>query len=632
MADKNVRVRIVAEGGKQVKAELDAIGRSGEAAFSRVGSAGRSFGGGLQNVGFQVQDFAVQVAGGTSASRALAQQLPQLLSGFGLLGVGLGTAVAIFAPFISNLFESGEKAKDTAKAVSEAETAVRSYVNAIKAAGTPMSELVSQFKSQAEEVRKLRQEALSLEADAVSRSIIKARDELNTAFGDIEARLDRIRAAEEAAAAVPNVPQDQLLPGEIIAIQNLRLEIEKLKSETGLTVEQAQALQAALGNPSGSASMAEIAAQARAAVASLSAAVDAGAKLPDGALEAARQMVTLAESAATASAQMEDIAATDIAAPITAGANAAAVLAANLRAAANQYVEMNKPGGSASLAAQYAAYGAGRANMREAANDAKNNATIALIPKIKSGGGGGGGGGTDPDLAKVKSLFDQTRTSAEKYAAELAEVQRLYKEGDIDGDLYARAVKRLDEQFGKVGDNARQAAQTIRSAFDEVVDSPEQLAKAFEDLAKQFAKMALYQGLGKAFPSIFGANGYVPLVKSANGNVFDGGNVIPFATGGIVSRPTIFPMAKGTGLMGEAGPEAILPLTRIGGKLGVAAAGGGGTSVTVINNSGQPSRQERAQGPDGREIIRVVVGEEISRGRFDKPMRRFGATPDRVVR
>lgn len=629
MADKNVKVRIIAEGGKQVKAEFDAIGRSGQESLGRIERAGRNFSGGIQNVGFQVQDFAVQVAGGTSASRALAQQLPQLLSDFGLLGVGLGTAVAVFAPFIASLFDSGEKAKDTAKAVSEAEAAVKSYVSAIKAANAPMSDLVKQFGSQAAETRKMRQEAISFEAESVSRSIIKARAALNGSFGDLEARLERIKAAQEAAAAVPNVPQEQLLPGEIIATQNLRLEIQRLKAETGLTVEQAQALQAVLDDPSGPTSMAEIAAQARAVVSELSAAVDAGAKLPDGALEAANNMVALAESAATASAQMEDIAATDIAGPITAGANAAAVLAANLKAAANQYVEFNKPGGTASLAAQYASYGAGRANMLEAANDAKNNSTIALIPKIKPGGGGGGGGGTDPDLAKVKALFDQTRTSAEKYAAELAEVQRLYKEGDIDGDLYARAIKRLDDQFGKVSDSARQSAQAIRSAFEGIFDDP---AQALKNLAKQLAQMALYQGLSKAFPSIFGANGYVPLVKSANGNVFEGGNVIPFATGGIVSRPTIFPMAKGTGLMGEAGPEAILPLTRVGGKLGVAAVGGGGTSVTVINNSGQPSRQERSQGPDGREIIRVVVGEELSRGRFDKPMRRFGATPDRVVR
>ena len=41
----------------------------------------------LQNAGFQVQDVAVQIMGGTDAARALSMQLPQLLSGFGLLGV-----------------------------------------------------------------------------------------------------------------------------------------------------------------------------------------------------------------------------------------------------------------------------------------------------------------------------------------------------------------------------------------------------------------------------------------------------------------------------------------------------------------------------------------------------------------
>ena len=54
-----------------------------------------------------------------------------------------------------------------------------------------------------------------------------------------------------------------------------------------------------------------------------------------------------------------------------------------------------------------------------------------------------------------------------------------------------------------------------------------------------------------------------------------------FARGGIVDRPTIFPMARGAGLMGEAGPEAIMPLKRTSdGSLGVRAEGGG----TVINN------------------------------------------------
>ena len=56
--------------------------------------------------------------------------------------------------------------------------------------------------------------------------------------------------------------------------------------------------------------------------------------------------------------------------------------------------------------------------------------------------------------------------------------------------------------------------------------------------------------------------------------------MVPFADGGVVGGPTLFGMSGGrTGLMGEAGPEAIMPLTRIGGKLGVRAAGGGSTMV-----------------------------------------------------
>jgi tape measure domain-containing protein len=59
---------------------------------------------------------------------------------------------------------------------------------------------------------------------------------------------------------------------------------------------------------------------------------------------------------------------------------------------------------------------------------------------------------------------------------------------------------------------------------------------------------------------------------NANGNAFGANGIIPFAKGGIVNSPTVFPFAKGIGLMGEAGPEAILPLKRgADGSLGVMA-------------------------------------------------------------
>lgn len=68
------------------------------------------------------------------------------------------------------------------------------------------------------------------------------------------------------------------------------------------------------------------------------------------------------------------------------------------------------------------------------------------------------------------------------------------------------------------------------------------------------------------------ASGITPV---ARGGVFAGGNIIPFARGGVVSRPTMFPMANGAGLMGEAGPEAVMPLRRgSDGRLGVTVNGG----------------------------------------------------------
>jgi phage-related minor tail protein len=75
-------------------------------------------------------------------------------------------------------------------------------------------------------------------------------------------------------------------------------------------------------------------------------------------------------------------------------------------------------------------------------------------------------------------------------------------------------------------------------------------------------------------------------LASAKGNIFAGGNVIPFAKGGIpdvVSAPTFFPMKNGrTGLMGEAGPEAIMPLARdAAGDLAVRMVGEGG-NVTLL--------------------------------------------------
>jgi lambda family phage tail tape measure protein len=105
----------------------------------------------------------------------------------------------------------------------------------------------------------------------------------------------------------------------------------------------------------------------------------------------------------------------------------------------------------------------------------------------------------------------------------------------------------------------------------------------------------------------------------ANGGTFANG-IQPFASGGIVNSPTLFKFANGgamrNGLMGEAGPEAIIPLKRgRDGKLGV--AGGGGTSVVVnVDAKGSSVQGNSGQGEQlGRAISQAVQAELIKQRR-----------------
>jgi bacterioferritin (cytochrome b1) len=95
---------------------------------------------------------------------------------------------------------------------------------------------------------------------------------------------------------------------------------------------------------------------------------------------------------------------------------------------------------------------------------------------------------------------------------------------------------------------------------------------------------------------------------SALGNVFDGG--LSSFSNSIVSRPTMFRFARGAGLMGEAGPEAVMPLTRLsGGKLGVSAdmtSHAPQTVVQIVNQNGSRVEQRR-QRRGNQEIVKVMI-------------------------
>lgn len=136
--------------------------------------------------------------------------------------------------------------------------------------------------------------------------------------------------------------------------------------------------------------------------------------------------------------------------------------------------------------------------------------------------------------------------------------------------------------------------QTIVRSFAGAIIHGRKLSDVLKGLALSLAGQALSSALK-------------PLGSLLGGVL---GKVSPFAAGGIVNSPTLFPMRGGTGLMGEAGAEAIMPLARGGdGKLGVRMNGGGATNVTV--NIATPDaasfRQSQSQ-------VASVVARAVSRG------------------
>jgi phage-related minor tail protein len=94
--------------------------------------------------------------------------------------------------------------------------------------------------------------------------------------------------------------------------------------------------------------------------------------------------------------------------------------------------------------------------------------------------------------------------------------------------------------------------------------------------------------------------------ESAKGNVFDSPALSAYS-GTTVTRPTIFPFAKGVGLMGEAGPEAVLPLKRgADGKLGIQGSGGGGFNQTVNITNTTDSKVTTKTSSDGMTMDIII--------------------------
>lgn len=161
----------------------------------------------------------------------------------------------------------------------------------------------------------------------------------------------------------------------------------------------------------------------------------------------------------------------------------------------------------------------------------------------------------------------------------------------------------------------------LRRAFDGLVFDGMRLSDALRTVAQSMVDAA-YSAAVRPVQNAAGgliANGINSLVSTIlpfeKGGAFSGGRVTRFARGGVVGGPTPFAMRSGMGLMGEAGPEAILPLTRgADGRLGVASAGAG-RAVNVTMNITTPDVQgfRRSQTQ-----IAAQLGRAMARGQRNR--------------
>ena len=227
--------------------------------------------------------------------------------------------------------------------------------------------------------------------------------------------------------------------------------------------------------------------------------------------------------------------------------------------------------------------------------------------------------------AKVQKEVELAKSSLESLKAEGDIVGNYFK--TIVGDSFQTAFEGLISGSMSASQAFSSFAQSVLSDMQKIIAS---------EIRSQIIG-AVFKGLGTVFGAALGGMGSgsagrygVPntnfggLSPSADGNVFSGAGISAHS-GTIVSSPTVFPFAKGTGLMGEAGPEAILPLQRNSqGKLGVVVSNQNQTSAkssgiviqnfsVVVQEKEGTTSEEQAKliGESVKKQLKVFVQQEL---------------------
>jgi phage-related minor tail protein len=157
-------------------------------------------------------------------------------------------------------------------------------------------------------------------------------------------------------------------------------------------------------------------------------------------------------------------------------------------------------------------------------------------------------------------------------------------------------------EFERIKTLADNVGDTITNSFANAISKGKSLKSVLRDIGMSFADIALKAALkpvggmiSELVQGVFSAtNPALPKVQA-------------FAKGGVINRPTFFPNSGGIGLMGEAGPEAVLPLRRnSAGQLGVAANPAPPVHVSMTVNASDAQSFQRAEAEIGASLLNAV--------------------------
>ena len=187
------------------------------------------------------------------------------------------------------------------------------------------------------------------------------------------------------------------------------------------------------------------------------------------------------------------------------------------------------------------------------------------------------------------------------------ESERAFERGNAERAKQLQSLDGLAQKFGRSLSSALTGNLNAGRQLDGVLGT---LATRLSNLAVKTALAPVRAGIAGLVRSLISA-GSESETAFARGGVLDRSRVRPFAAGGIVAAPTFFPLSGGTGLLGEAGPEAILPLKRgSDGRLGVASGGERAiaVNVTIATPDAESFRRSEAQ-------VAASLARAVARGR-----------------